>query len=559
MLKRLPILIFCILLILLSFPAVAELTKPGYFSNHDGVGHIIRLQEFDIAIKDGAIPPRLDKNLMFGYGYYFFNFNYPLVYYLGEIIHSLGFDFVSSINILALTTFVLSGLGMFLWQRKHWGNIGGFVAGMLYMYAPYRFLNMYVRGSIAEHLAFVILPLLFMFTESIAEGSRRRQTLHSVLGGIAYALLLLSHNITAFIFTIILGLFMLFHLLIAKRVSVLVHFALLGIIGLGLTTYFWLPSLAEKGYVRLDNTIAQDYPHHFVYFQQLINSPWGFGGSVEGSNDGLSFQIGKLHLIFLLGSIFALVYLWKTKRTKAYHLLFYLGVFILAIFFMLPISKPLWDKLPLFSFVQFPWRFLSWTVFAAAVIGGAVSCSAVVLLHKVNKFLPYLLVPLVVSGLFYLNHNFWKVNQRIQVSLSGNQPIPGSTTWADEQFPIWFEPKPTSIPKNRVEIISGKADVSSISWKTAQHTYKVDAQNTSTLVENTAYYPGWEIFNNNQPLKFDYRNKNYPGRMVYTLPQGQHTIESKFIDTPLRTGANLVSVIFVFLTGAFALTALKRT
>ena len=559
MLKRLLILTYCILLILLSFPAVGELIKPGYFSNHDGVGHIIRLAEFDIALKDGAIPPRLDKNLMYGYGYYFFNFNYPLVYYLGEIIHSLGFDFVSSINILTLTTFALSGLGMFLWQRRHWGNIGGFVAGMLYMYAPYRFLNMYVRGSTAEHLAFVMLPLLFMFTELIAEGSRRKQTLHSVLGGIAYALLLLSHNITAFIFTIILGLFMLFHLLISRRVSVLVHFVLVGIIGLGLTTYFWLPSLAEKGYVRLDNTIAQDYPHHFVYLQQLINSPWGIGGSVEGSNDGLSFQLGKVQLILSAIGIFALGYLWKHKRAKAYHLILYMSILVLSVILMLSISSPIWKNLPLLPFVQFPWRFLSWSIFAMAAIGGAASFVVGIILQKVNRFLPWIFVVVVAGGLFYFNQDYWKVNQRIQVSLPGDQPIAGSTTWADEQFPIWFEPKPASIPKNHIEIISGKADVSSISWKTAQHSYKVNAQNTSILVENTAYYPGWEISDNNHPLKFDYENKNYPGRMVYTLPTGKHNIESKFVETPLRKSADLVSVIFVFLTGAFALTALKHT
>lgn len=549
--KSLQIVFLCVLIVLLSFPAVVELAKPGYFSNHDGVGHIIRLAEFDIAIKEGAIPPRLDKNLMYGYGYYFFNFNYPLVYYLGEAIHLLGFDFISSINILTLTTFVLSGLGMFLWQRRHWGNMGGLVAGMLYIYAPYRFLNVYVRGSTAEHLAFVMLPLLFMFAELIAEGSRRKQTQYALLGGIAYALLLLSHNITAFIFTIILGLFMLFHIVMRPKLSILLHFALVGIIGLGLSTYFWLPSLAEKGFVRLDNTVAQDYPQHFIYIQQLINSPWGFGGSVAGDSDGLSFQLGKLQLILSAIGIFALGYLWKYKRAKAYHLILYITILLLSIIFMLPISYPIWKNLPLLPFVQFPWRFLSWSIFAMAAIGGAVSFVVGAILQKVNRFLPWVLVIPILGGLFYFNQDYWKVNQRIEVNLPGDQPIPGSTTWADEQFPIWFEPKPTAIPKSNVEVVSGIAQVKINSWKTSRHVYNINSKNKTKIVENTAYYPGWEIFQNGKRLEFDYQDKNFPGRLVYNLEPGKYAIESRFLETPLRKAADITSLIFASIIAAY--------
>lgn len=531
-----------LIIILVGFPGISQLLAPGYFTNHDGAGHIIRLQEFDIALKDGDIPPRLSKNLMYGYGYYFFNFNYPLVYYLGELAHVLGANFVTSINIVTVVTFILSGVLMFLWQKKHWGNLGGLVAGLFYMYAPYRFLNIYVRGSTAEHIAFVMLPLLFMFTEGIAEGKRRQQTAFSILGGLSYGLLMLSHNITAFIFTIILGLFMLFHLFLFRKLSVFLHFVLVGIVGLGVSAYFWVPSLLEKGDVRLDQTIGKDYPNHFVYLPQFWNSPWGFGSSVAGPNDGLSFQIGKLHLIFLTFGVVALFYLWKKQKVKAAHVAFYLGIFALGVFFMLSSSKPLWDHLPLLPFVQFPWRFLSWTVFATSVVAGASTYVITRQLKRVHRFLPLLGVFFIVAGLLFVNKNYWKVNQRVQINLPGDTPIAGSTTWADEQFPIWFEPKPTQVPPAHVEFAAGQGNVDIGTWKTSDHLYKIQAKTEVKVVENTAYYPGWQVKADDAWVNFDFKDPSFPGRLVYTLVPGDYTLESKFTETPLRLSMDILSV-----------------
>lgn len=555
---KVPALVFAIIIILLGIPGIREVLHGGYFSNHDGEGHIIRLQEFDIALKDGHLPPRISKNLMWGYGYYFFNFNYPLVYYLGELVHFLGFNLVSSLNIVTVVTFMLSGVFMFLWQRRHWGNAGGMVAGLLYMYAPYRFLNIYVRGSTAEHIAFVMLPLLFMFTELIAEGKRREQTLYGVLGGLAYGLLMLSHNIMAFIFTIIFGAFMLFHLVLYRRWSVFLHFALVGIIGLGVSSYFWVPSILEKGYVRLDQTIGLDYPSHFIHLRQLWSSSWGFGSSVAGLNDGLSFQVGKLHLILFAGGIGALFYLFRTQKDKAWHLVFYITTFLASVFFMTPVSSVLWSKLPLLPFVQFPWRFLSWSVFSLSVVGGAFVYVLLKQLKTAKIFLSLVFVCFIAGILLYTNREYWKVNMRTSVNLPGDVPIAGSTTWADEQFPIWFEPKPTKVPSSWLEIVEGEGTSEQVLRKANKHIYKVNIQSPAKIVENTAYYPGWKLYVNSSLQKFDYQSKDYPGRMVFQLDKGDYNVELKFEETSLRAAVNYLSLALLGALAAFLGMAARR-
>ena len=45
------------------------------------------------------------------------------------------------------------------------------------------------------------------------------------------------------------------------------------------------------------------FTDHFVTLKQLIYSPWGYGGSGEGLSDGMTFQLGKIHIGLVFGSI----------------------------------------------------------------------------------------------------------------------------------------------------------------------------------------------------------------------------------------------------------------
>lgn len=531
-----------LLLITAALPMMWPLLQSGYYSNHDGEGHIIRLEEFDIALKDGHFPPRMDKNLMSGYGYYFFNFNYPLPYWSGELAHVMGLNYVDSIKTISILGVILSGIAMYLWQRLYWNNWAAVVAGIFYMYTPYRLLTLYVRGSLAEHIAFIMLPLLFWFTERIAEGNIKKKWLYVMWGGVTYALLVLSHNITAFIFSLMLGLFMLFHSVIYRNLKLLLAYLALVSAGMILSAYFFVPAMLEKGYVRLDQTIGQDYPSHFVIPYQLFQRSWGYGGSGPGPNDGLSFQVGIFNWLIVLLAIPAMIYLWRRSHRKALHVLLFFGIFCLSLFFMLPMSLWAWQHMPLLAFTQFPWRFLSWSTFATSVLAGMVVYVGSRILQGKRRWLYWLLSGALVAVLIVTSRQYWQVNERVEIKLPGNRAIAGSTTWADEQFPKWFEPKPTEVPKERVEIIAGEGSVEEKAWLTAKHTYHVTATTEIKLVEHTAYYPGWQISRGGEKIEFDYQNPEFAGQMVFTVPAGEYEIISEFKETKLRLMADWASV-----------------
>src|SRR3990172_12363125 len=105
---------------------------------------------------------------------------------------------------------------------------------------------------------------------------------------------------------LILPIYLIFLFLKTSEKKLFVVNCLLSIIlALGLAAFFWLPAILEKKFTRVDQlllTNLADFRIHFVYLQQLWNWTWGFGGSAQGLVDGISFKIGKLHIIVSLAT-----------------------------------------------------------------------------------------------------------------------------------------------------------------------------------------------------------------------------------------------------------------
>jgi hypothetical protein len=71
------------------------------------------------------------------------------------------------------------------------------------------------------------------------------------------------------------------------------------LLGLGLSAFIWAPALAARQYAAINRAVEGygRYSNHFVYLHQLFYSPWGYGLSVPGPEDGMSFALGWSHLL----------------------------------------------------------------------------------------------------------------------------------------------------------------------------------------------------------------------------------------------------------------------
>jgi len=100
---------------------------------------------------------------------------------------------------------------------------------------------------------------------------------------------------------------------------------------------------------------------HTVYFRQLFDRTFDFGGSVlDSPNDEMSFQLG---LPFFLLAVLGLL---LNRRSHFQKTVF--GIYVVLILLMTRVADPFWKLEGLHHFVQFPWRIL-------AVIGIFQMCS----------------------------------------------------------------------------------------------------------------------------------------------------------------------------------------
>ncbi len=468
------------------------------------------MEEFYRALTDGNIPVRWSERLYYGYGYPFFNFNYPSIYYIGAGLMAGGLSSTDAMKAETAGSFVLSGVLMYLYLRRKIRWEYAVLGAVLYMYAPYRLSNIYVRGSVAEAMAFIFPPLLLWGAEALSGKSKKSILWMSLVIG----LMGISHNISA----LLLSAFFFGYLLILaaanRSLLPLIKGSLAYVLGVLMAAFFLVPALYEKRWTFLDLTIAKDYPNYFVNLPQLVDPRWSFGAPPLG-----------LGLVQLGLVAFTLRY-WR----RSVLILFSLLAILVSVFFMLPVSKIFWDYVPLLPFVQFPWRFTMLTLPAMAVLG-AVGAAMV----KAPKKAVVILVTIAILSASYM----WSRNSTEYMPDYPGEAIAGSTTWAHEQATRWLTPKPDTIPANKIENVSYQI----IQWKTNEHGYTVLAGKDATVTENTMYYPGWKVFVDGTEQEINYTT----GKINYAVSSGSHEVVTKFTETPLRKTFDFISFItFIF-------------
>jgi len=548
--KKLSAIFFFVLLFLgflLILPSLTPLFKKNFFKMHDYT-HVARLAELDIALKEGHLPPRLSKNLGWGYGMPLFQFYAPLPYYLSELFHLLGASFSNSIKICFGLTFFISFLGMFFLAKKFWGKWGAFLASLAFVYSPYRAVDFYVRGALGELFAISLIPwVLWALTEVVDKKGKKKTVSASLLLGF----FLLSHTVLNLICFPLFLLFSGFYMIVTERFKksftrVISSFAL----GVGLASFFLLPAFFEKKFSQVDKLIGgySHYSHHFLYFRQFIWGNWGYGGSVDGIEDGLSFHLGKIHLGLAASAvIFSLLTIFWTRKIRKKNLLVAFFATLLAVLAFLSTyrAKPVWDALPLMVFIQFPWRLNSFIIVLVAFLAGA----SIYYLAKLFPKLAFFVFSAAAILLLQTNIKYFKPQEYITPSdyYYTNQELvkKAMSDIIPDFIPIWVEKKPEQIALADYEIISGEPEIEVVESKTHKLVLKVKKQKPADLQINKFYFPGWKVFIDDKEALFKYKENN--GIITVSLPEGKYTLKLIFTKTPIRKLAEMVSLTSLFL------------
>ena len=232
-----------ILLLVLSLLPLLCLLRPGLPLTHDGQDHVARIANFCLSLKEGNLVPRWAANLNWGYGHPILMFLYPLPSYLGCFFNLLGFSLIASTKIVFGLSFFLSGLFMFLWIKESWGEKAGLLAALVYLFAPYRFVDLFVRGAIGEVWAFVWPPLIAWAGLKLAGSFKYRYLL---VGCLSLAALILSHNALSLMFLPVILVYFTWLLYSSKKKKKLAfNFLLIVVLGFALSAFFWFPAFLK--------------------------------------------------------------------------------------------------------------------------------------------------------------------------------------------------------------------------------------------------------------------------------------------------------------------------
>lgn len=494
---------------------------------HDGLVHLARIAAFVTALKEGEFPVRWAGYLNYGYGMPLFIFIYQVPYFISSLLVTLGLGLVWSFKVTLILSFILSGTFMYLFGKALTGdNKKAFLLTIFYQFAPFRLVELLIRGSFGEVYAYSFLPLV---AYGLLVLSKKSSWKFFVLTSVATALLVMSHNALSLVFFMICaGLLVIF----SSSLSAMVVSAAALFTGLLLSAFYWMPALLEHKYTYGDLFMKDLYLSHFPPLQNFFVANWFNESHLQ--TGGVSVQLGIFHVLAL---VLFLYLLWKKKIQDiriVRLLLFAFGVSALTIFFMQPVSKFIWAHVSILRQFQFSWRLLGVLTFTTALF----SLSFFSFPFFMKKWVFASLVALVVGTTLWYWHpalGYDKINENYYWH------FPLTTTYFGETDVIWSAGPAKKYPAKPVEFAEGKGVVSDFAKNSILHTYTVTTTESATIVDHTEYFPGWKVLVDGQPVQIQFQDVNHRGEITYPVSSGKHHIIVKWGEDKLRFFSDLLS------------------
>ncbi len=502
-----------------------------WFNSHEYWAYVLRVVEFEAALRQGDLYPRWASDFYGGYGSPFFVFYAPLVFFGGAILTAIFGSAVLGLKVWVTLVSLATGVGAYVAVKAETQRAdAALLAALVYLASPYRLGNLYIRGDIAEYSALAILPWAIWGYRRIAralpveDGARR-----AALAVGLHAALVFSHAITGLWGTMLLGVVCLGTSYQLWRRRSLRHLGLLWTafaLSLAASAVYTGPALVQKRYVQ----IAIANAGYYAPSNQLL--------PVTSLFDG---QFGILPVVvaaLLLALGAALL-----RRGNTAAAVWSLGA-ALYTFLSTRYAEAFWGlKLPLTSFIQFPWRLHGLGALAAAIALG-LSWSA--LFRRSSWREP---AALVLGGCALLSSvAICTVDRPLT---KGSFPETTSEirsgihhTSADEYLPSWVRSSP-HIPVSSLVRSAPHMEVLRTWSSGSKHELELVAQQPGSVELALHLFPGWRVETLEGPAKAVLKTSK-AGLVELQLPKpGKYHLQLGFGTSPVRAAFGALSLLAV--------------
>jgi hypothetical protein len=517
------------LLVICCLIACYPLFHDGFYMGHDWPYELTRAADYSHTLKESGFPVRWSPNLEAGYGSPIYLFFPPLSLTLFSIPIMLGCPLVTSMKIVLFVLAVAGGVGMYLFSRFHFGNMGGLLSACLYELAPYHFVDLFTRNAIAEFTALSVAPFLFYAVAAMVNEERPGAHIRILFIGSA-VFFTLSHVLSLLMYLPLVFLYLAANPPRRKKSLFLSDVTALLLISACLASFFILPMLWELKYIQTwQLTIGKfDVMQNFVTLKSLlIKDSW--------------FSVTPFSAILLIFVSLSTLTRWRVmSRLQRTNICLFAGYLVLCVFMMTDKSALLWKHSELLRKFQFPWRLLSPATFALCFI-----CGSLIMVaggHLVKRI--GLVAAVIVVAAAVLMARF-PPKEGSYVHVAGIDP--GTirsrnlkATVLDEYRPVWGWRSPAPALAGMLVSSDPRAVIKSRVRRPALLSFRVLLTEDSVLTAHIYYFPGWKIYRDGKEVPFDVDSYGLPR---FGLPAGEHLVDMKYENTWDRATGNIISLL----------------
>ena len=509
----------------------------------DGVQHIARLMGTAQSIEEGQIIPVIMSNFCNGFGYSWNIFYSPITAYIPLIFSIFTNSFELMLKLFIILVSFLSGISIYEFVKKISNNrYAGLLSSAIYIFAPYRLTDMYIRIAISELTSFIFIPIVFqgMYNILNSEEKNFKKSLILTLGATG---LILTHIVIAMYTAIFCTIYLILNIKKLKDRKILKLLIINILLIVVLTSFYTFPLLEHKFNTnyevfengRMERTEVLIY--YKVNFLELIYS---------GKNT-MNFEIGLISIIGLVLTILA--YKKVENDTKKIYW-FSLITGVLCVIMSLNFFP--FEKLPaILKMIQFTFRLLEFSSFFFAVIAGINYCLVIknfnikdVIVLGTIYFL--LIVPNYTKLDFEKQWSEEKLWPSVAVTEKTGRVHAGCASFEYLPSKAFDNLEYIKNRKNNVYIISGNAIISNEQKQGTNMTFNVSNVEENTVIELPyIYYLGYNIkITNNygEIIKANVFESNN-GFVAFNLPRDSSNVVVKYTGTLIMKITYIVSFI----------------
>lgn len=464
----------------------------------DGIQHICRIIGTEQTLADKQFLPMIMSNLCNNFGYSWNIFYSPLTAYMSVMFRIFNFSYVNCLKLCMFVIVLLSGLTMYkLTLRITKNKKLATLASIIYILAPYRITDMYIRTALAELASFIFIPIVFEGLYIIVNEEKKSYKLALGAAG-----LILTHQVIAMYTAIICFAYLIVFFkklkskTVLKNIGVNLSFCLL------MTSFYWVGLLQHYFSTSYEVFVPgrMEREEVLIFYKAKFSQLF-----ITSSEQTMIYAIGLLSVI---GLVLTPIAYKKVPEEYKKTYMFFLITGIVLIGMTLKIFP--FEKLPqaltilqftfrLFTFTSFFFAFVVATNFAILIKDFKTLDIVVLLTISILLLVPY------KSKLdFNLKDNEERLINGVRITENTGRVHAGMASM--EYLPTKAFKNLKYIANRKDEVIvldNDEAVISDYTKQASNMNCKISNINKETTIELPyIYYLGYRVYANGQEIKY---------------------------------------------------------